>query len=172
VSGGGNQNYNAPGSKHRSVPYLVMMTDHSSATIPAEQRVVGGILSIGRKIDDAVDPARLGFYSTVISRKHAEIWVHGGELYLRDAASGSGTFLNNNRLSEAGKESKPQKLRSGDLLRFGTDVGDGKIRNVLCVTHCLCVEKAIVCRLIVRDKIVEVANGADGHSFALAINCE
>jgi pSer/pThr/pTyr-binding forkhead associated (FHA) protein len=32
-----------------------------------------------------------------------------------------GTFVNSNRLSPAGKESKPFKISHGDVLQFGVD---------------------------------------------------
>ncbi|KAJ3160456.1 hypothetical protein HDU86_000790 [Geranomyces michiganensis] len=67
------------------------------------------------------------FNSKVVSRRHAEIWTRDGQVYLRDMASSSGTFLNRMRLSPSGKESRPYPLKSGDVVQLGLDyVGDKK----------------------------------------------
>ncbi|KAJ3139344.1 hypothetical protein HDU90_000710 [Geranomyces variabilis] len=67
------------------------------------------------------------FNSKVVSRCHAEIWTRDGQVYLRDTASSSGTFLNRMRLSPSGKESRPYPLKSGDVVQLGLDyVGDKK----------------------------------------------
>ncbi|KAJ3035365.1 hypothetical protein HDV00_004045 [Rhizophlyctis rosea] len=69
------------------------------------------------------------FVSKVVSRVHAEVFVRGGSVYVRDSASSSGTFLNGMRLSPSvvddvggtGKESRPHSLKSGDRLQLGVD---------------------------------------------------
>ncbi|TPX56843.1 hypothetical protein PhCBS80983_g04268 [Powellomyces hirtus] len=67
------------------------------------------------------------FNSKVVSRCHAEIWTRDGQVYLKDTASSSGTFLNRMRLSPSGKESRPYPLKSGDVVQLGIDyVGDKK----------------------------------------------
>jgi len=43
------------------------------------------------------------------------------KVYIQDTKSLGGTFVNNTRLSTSGKESKPFKLRHGDILQFGID---------------------------------------------------
>ncbi len=67
-------------------------------------------------------PAIIGRASTAqlplgdpeVSRRHAELQVAGGVLYLRDLGSVNGTFLNGKRLSGEGIE-----LRSGDYVDVG-----------------------------------------------------
>ncbi|KAJ3243056.1 hypothetical protein HK104_008173 [Borealophlyctis nickersoniae] len=44
-----------------------------------------------------------------------------GQVYLKDTASSSGTFLNKLRLSPSGKESRPYPLRDGDVIQLGMD---------------------------------------------------
>jgi pSer/pThr/pTyr-binding forkhead associated (FHA) protein len=39
----------------------------------------------------------------------------------RDVGSSSGSFLNRLRLSVSGKESKPYKIKSGDVIQLGVD---------------------------------------------------
>ncbi|KAJ3176232.1 hypothetical protein HDU87_005447 [Geranomyces variabilis] len=73
------------------------------------------------------------FNSKVVSRCHAEIWTRDGQVYLRDTASSSGTFLNRMRLSPSGKESRPYPLKSGDVVQLGLDyVGDKKRDDHCC----------------------------------------
>ncbi|KAJ3271606.1 hypothetical protein HDV01_006476 [Terramyces sp. JEL0728] len=61
------------------------------------------------------------FKSKVVSRSHAEIWLKDGQIYLRDAGSSSGTFLNKLRLSPANKISRPYPLKEGDVIQLGVD---------------------------------------------------
>ncbi|KAJ3312277.1 hypothetical protein HDV04_003298 [Boothiomyces sp. JEL0838] len=61
------------------------------------------------------------FKSKVVSRSHAEIWLKEGQIYLRDAGSSSGTFLNKLRLSPANKISRPYPLKEGDVIQLGVD---------------------------------------------------
>ncbi|KAJ3284030.1 hypothetical protein HDU79_008586 [Rhizoclosmatium sp. JEL0117] len=91
----------------------------------------GEIVRIGRKVvkngveqllDGQKDsPLNVWYQSKVVSRNHAEIWIQDGQLYVKDAGSSSGTFLNKMRLSPSGKESRPYTLRENDLLVFGVD---------------------------------------------------
>lgn len=52
-------------------------------------------------------------------------------LFLKDTKSSNGTFVNNSRLSEGGKESSPREVCSGDIVQFGVDVVENNRR----VTH-------------------------------------
>ncbi|KAI9007292.1 hypothetical protein BC832DRAFT_518817, partial [Gaertneriomyces semiglobifer] len=61
------------------------------------------------------------FKSKVVSRGHAEIWCHEGQVYLKDTASSSGTFLNGMRLSPSGRESRPYPVKEGDIVQMGID---------------------------------------------------
>ncbi|KAI8822914.1 uncharacterized protein EV422DRAFT_522658 [Fimicolochytrium jonesii] len=76
------------------------------------------------------------FNSKVVSRCHAELWTRDGEVYLKDTASSSGTFLNRLRLSPSGKESRPYLVRSGDLIQLGIDyVGTPQKEDVVRETY-------------------------------------
>ena len=47
------------------------------------------------------------------------------QLYLKDTSSKTGTYLNGVRLASAQTESKPFKLRDGDIIEFGMDYEGG-----------------------------------------------
>src|ERR1043165_379187 len=49
----------------------------------------------------------------LVSRQHCELYEAGGKLMVRDLGSLNGTFVNNQRISEA-------PLGSGELLTIGT----------------------------------------------------
>lgn len=63
--------------------------------------------------------------SMVISRNHCELFHDIDSFYVVDVGSTSGTFLNGNRLSEAGFKGQPVALRSGDILQLGIDCEKG-----------------------------------------------
>jgi hypothetical protein len=50
-----------------------------------------------------------------VSRRHAKIYQDGDYLFVEDAGSTNGTFLNNHRL----KPYLPSPMRNGDTLRLG-----------------------------------------------------
>ena len=45
-------------------------------------------------------------------------------IYILDTGSSNGTFVNNIRLSKAGKESDPTEVFTGDIIKFGSEVED------------------------------------------------
>jgi EAL domain-containing protein (putative c-di-GMP-specific phosphodiesterase class I) len=49
-----------------------------------------------------------------VSRRHAEIYPHQDQLWVRDAGSVNGTFVNRQRIDS------PRRLNSGDILHFGS----------------------------------------------------
>jgi len=49
---------------------------------------------------------------STVSRRHAELWVENGGVFVRDLGSSNGTYLNGARVTEG-------RARSGDALRFG-----------------------------------------------------
>jgi len=59
------------------------------------------------------DEATVKVPNSVVSRKHCEIYQNQGELLVRDLGSVNGTFVNNQRVSEA------IPLSADDLLRVG-----------------------------------------------------
>ncbi|KXS12012.1 hypothetical protein M427DRAFT_59881 [Gonapodya prolifera JEL478] len=91
----------------------------------------GVVVKIGRQVNKGNGPNPLNslqankdciwFKSKVVSRNHAEMWAKDGQVYLKDTASSSGTFLNHMRLSPSAKESRPYPLRNGDVIQLGID---------------------------------------------------
>lgn len=51
-----------------------------------------------------------------VSRYHATVWVHGGQVYIRDENSTNGTWVNERRITA------PTLLRPGDRVRLGKTV--------------------------------------------------
>lgn len=51
-----------------------------------------------------------------VSRYHATVWVHGGQVYIRDEHSTNGTWVNERRITA------PTPLRPGDRIRLGRTV--------------------------------------------------
>jgi len=70
------------------------------------------------------DSGNAFFDCKVLSKQHALLLYEDGAFMLADTASSNGTFINNVRLSRSGEESKPTRIYSGDILRFGSDVVD------------------------------------------------
>ncbi|KAI1892366.1 hypothetical protein AGOR_G00132620 [Albula goreensis] len=64
------------------------------------------------------------FDCKVLSRNHALLWFDRitGKFYLQDTGSSNGTFINSQRLSQAGEDSPPSQVLSGDIIQFGVDV--------------------------------------------------
>ncbi|XP_015122705.1 sarcolemmal membrane-associated protein [Diachasma alloeum] len=62
------------------------------------------------------------FDCKVLSRNHALLWYNAGKFYLQDTRSSNGTFVNNQRLSSTGLQSKATEVCSGDIVQFGVDV--------------------------------------------------
>jgi len=92
-------------------------------------------LKIGRLLGPETenDPGFVPYNTKVISRLHAEVWEQNGDVFIKDAKSNSGTFLNSLRLSPAGQESKPFKMKDGDTVQFGVDFQGSQIRDHKCV---------------------------------------
>lgn len=77
--------------------------------------------------------AAIGFKSKVVSRKHCELWCQDSQWYIKDVKSSSGTFLNHIRLSQPNVESKPFKLKDGDIIQLGIDFRGGEEMIFRCV---------------------------------------
>ena len=69
------------------------------------------------------------FNSQVLSKPHANISLENGRLFLSDCGSSNGSYLNNVRLSSAGKKSNKVEIFSEDVIRCDTS----KIENVFMV---------------------------------------
>ncbi|CEH17592.1 cytoplasm protein [Ceraceosorus bombacis] len=81
-----------------------------------------------------VDSARIAFKSKVVSRGHAEVWCEsGGNFFIRDTKSSSGTFLNHIRLSAPNAESRPFPIKDGDVVQLGVDYQGGTEEIYRCV---------------------------------------
>jgi hypothetical protein len=77
--------------------------------------------------------AAVGFKSKVVSRKHCELWCKEGSWYIKDVKSSSGTFLNHIRLSQPNVESKPFRIKDGDIIQLGIDFRGGEEMIFRCV---------------------------------------
>ncbi|KAH6642336.1 FHA domain-containing protein [Boeremia exigua] len=77
--------------------------------------------------------AAIGFKSKVVSRKHCELWCKDGSWYVKDVKSSSGTFLNHIRLSQPNVESKPFRIKDGDIIQLGIDFRGGEEMIFRCV---------------------------------------
>lgn len=77
--------------------------------------------------------APVGFKSKVVSRKHCELWCKDSQWYIKDVKSSSGTFLNRIRLSQPNTESKPFKIKDGDIIQLGIDFRGGEEMIFRCV---------------------------------------
>jgi pSer/pThr/pTyr-binding forkhead associated (FHA) protein len=77
--------------------------------------------------------ASVGFKSKVVSRKHCELWCKDGSWFIKDVKSSSGTFLNHIRLSQPNVESKPFRLKDGDIIQLGIDFRGGEEMIFRCV---------------------------------------
>ena len=66
----------------------------------------------GNKVD-------ISYNSKVISRRHAVLLLKNQKVFIRDAGSSSGTFVNLKRLSPIGKESEFFELHDQDIIQLG-----------------------------------------------------
>ncbi|KKF94563.1 E3 ubiquitin-protein ligase DMA2 [Ceratocystis platani] len=88
----------------------------------------------GRAVPSNVPSAApIGFKSKVVSRRHCEFWCDEGKWYIKDVKSSSGTFLNHVRLSPPGQESKPWRVKDGDIIQLGIDFRGGEETMFRCV---------------------------------------
>ncbi|KAE8214261.1 hypothetical protein CF327_g2302 [Tilletia walkeri] len=108
---------------------------------PAGSESIPSVLASGRRQpaervrgNNNLDSSRIAFKSKVVSRGHAEIWCeNGGNFFLRDTKSSSGTFLNHIRLSAPGAESRPFRIKDGDVIQLGVDYQGGTEEIYRCV---------------------------------------
>ncbi|KKA28060.1 hypothetical protein TD95_001560 [Thielaviopsis punctulata] len=77
--------------------------------------------------------APIGFKSKVVSRRHCEFFCEAGKWFIKDVKSSSGTFLNHVRLSSPGQESKPFRIKDGDIVQLGIDFRGGEETMFRCV---------------------------------------
>ncbi|KAJ7625482.1 hypothetical protein FB45DRAFT_921552 [Roridomyces roridus] len=105
-------------------PGLYLLPLDDSFYPPKRIPLAHGRVRIGRQLNQKTAPAEGNgvFESRVLSRQHAEAWVEGDRILIRDVKSSNGTFVNGERLSVEGQESEPYELRSDDILEFGIDI--------------------------------------------------
>lgn len=86
------------------------------------------VLKLGRQTSAKTIPAPDNGYfdSRVLSRQHAEVWADRatGKVWIKDAKSSNGTYINSQRLSSDNTESKPHELRKNDILELGIDISN------------------------------------------------
>ncbi|KAK3680250.1 hypothetical protein LTR78_000628 [Recurvomyces mirabilis] len=126
----------------RFIPHIETRSTRPSLHFPATTRTLKPPLTlvrVGRYSErDALsspDPntVPIGFKSKVVSRRHCEFWCSGGQWYIKDVKSSSGTFLNHVRLSPPGQESRPFEVRDGDTVQLGIDFKGGEEVIFRCV---------------------------------------
>lgn len=117
--------------------------------------IEGMVVKIGRQVnrpgnnnDNIANDNAIWFKSKVVSRSHAEIWAKDGQVYLKDTASSSGTFLNHMRLSPSGKESRPYPLKDNDIIQLGIDY-QGKDEDIY---KCVIIKIVIVNRKVIQQR--------------------
>jgi pSer/pThr/pTyr-binding forkhead associated (FHA) protein len=111
-------------SENLAMLYLTPMNDtfeRKIITVP----FYPDVLRIGRQTNNKTLPTPQNGYfdSKVMSRSHAEIWADGnGKIWICDAKSSNGTFINGQRLSQEIKDLDPHELREQDMLELGLDI--------------------------------------------------
>eukprot|EP00092_Neocalanus_flemingeri_P006535 GFUD01007045.1.p1 GENE.GFUD01007045.1~~GFUD01007045.1.p1 ORF type:complete len:448 (+),score=143.90 GFUD01007045.1:65-1345(+) len=82
-------------------------------------------VTIGRTGGQARSASDNGYFDCkVLSKSHALLLYKDSKLYIIDTGSSNGTFVNNIRLSKAGKESDPTEVFTGDIIKLGAEVAD------------------------------------------------
>ncbi|KAH7139120.1 hypothetical protein B0J11DRAFT_423353 [Dendryphion nanum] len=129
----------------RFIPHQDPRAPRPSLQFPTMQRTLpdeSAVIRVGRYSDrdnipdipaNVPSAAAVGFKSKVVSRKHCELWCKDSQWYIKDVKSSSGTFLNHIRLSQPNVESKPFKLKDGDIIQLGIDFRGGEEMIFRCV---------------------------------------
>ncbi|KAI4920078.1 hypothetical protein J4E90_002218 [Alternaria incomplexa] len=129
----------------RFIPHQDPRAGRPSLIFPTINRTLpdeSAILRVGRYSErdnlpevqtNAPSAAAIGFKSKVVSRKHCELWCKDGSWYIKDVKSSSGTFLNHIRLSQPNVESKPFRIKDGDIIQLGIDFRGGEEMIFRCV---------------------------------------
>jgi hypothetical protein len=102
------------------------ITPASSELARLGQRTIGPVpLLLGRQPDprhdcDVFDLSMGGSEpaASKVSGNHARLWVSGGYLFVADAGSSNGTFLNGNRLHP----NQPAVVQAGDRISFSSNI--------------------------------------------------
>ncbi|KAF2806517.1 uncharacterized protein BDZ99DRAFT_394434 [Mytilinidion resinicola] len=136
---------NRPFPSIRFIPHHDPRAGRPSLVFPTISRTLpddDAIIRVGRYSErdnipeipaNVPSAAAVGFKSKVVSRKHCEFWCADSQWYIRDVKSSSGTFLNHIRLSQPNQESKPFKVKDGDVVQLGIDFRGGEEMIFRCV---------------------------------------
>jgi pSer/pThr/pTyr-binding forkhead associated (FHA) protein len=96
--------------------HLLIQETNASLSIPqGKQTIVIGREDPVSGIFPDIDLDPMGGHEAGVGRRHAQISVHDGQLYVEDLDSVNGTALNKEKLSPR----QPQPLKDGDELRLG-----------------------------------------------------
>lgn len=93
------------------MPTITIAHSGPSSLAGQAQRFAQERIRIGRRPENDVrfDPTK----DHAVSGNHAEAWIAGGTLWIKDLASQNGTYINGTRLEGE------SELRAGDVVRFG-----------------------------------------------------
>ncbi|KAI8975554.1 hypothetical protein BDF20DRAFT_879301 [Mycotypha africana] len=117
-----------PSSPSRTVIFNIIERTLSAAT--------QGCIKIGRQNEANQHLTdHITFKSNVVSRVHAElVWdEEENQVYIKDAKSSSGTFVNRMRLSPPNQESRLCLLHHGDIVQLGVDYQGGVEEIFRCI---------------------------------------
>lgn len=142
------------------------------------------VLKLGRQTSQKTLPSPDNGYfdSRVLSRQHAEIWADKltRKVWMKDAKSSNGTYINGERLSQDGRESEPHELKRNDLLELGIDIANNDGSALLHRKISAVVERISVMSLQSGDSSITqvnvlgngsgVANQSNGNSQQVAQN--
>ncbi|KAJ7087047.1 SMAD/FHA domain-containing protein, partial [Mycena crocata] len=133
-------------------PALYLYPLNDSFFIPKQIGLTtpGRRVQLGRKTSKSppMDRKQVHFDSSVVSRRHAEVWQEANKIFIRDTGSANGTFVNGRRLSVEGRDSYPYELKTNDVVELGTDIS-GYYDTIA--------HHRIVCRIVCVFTQVEVA---------------
>ncbi|KAJ7885768.1 SMAD/FHA domain-containing protein [Mycena olivaceomarginata] len=135
-------------------PALYLYPLNDSFFIPKQMTLTtpGRRVQLGRKTSKCPphvqDRKQVNFDSSVVSRRHAEVWQEGNKIFIRDTQSANGTFVNGRRLSTEGQDSYPHELKTDDIVELGTNI-TGYYDTIA--------YQSIVCRVVCVFTQVEVA---------------
>lgn len=130
----------------RLIPHVEPRSPRPSLTFPIVTRTLpthSTKVKVGRfserdsgaadALTNPLSTAPVGFKSKVVSRRHCELWCEGGQWFVKDCKSSSGTFLNHVRLSSPGMESRAYPVNDGDIVQLGIDFKGGEEQIFRCV---------------------------------------